>query len=79
MTDYVHRKFPNRAAFIQALRNKGTAFREICDDYEEMCTWLDDYCRSQARPSEECDHARELIRDLEDEIIKVLRDAGYRF
>ena len=34
-------------------------------------------CRSIGRPSVECDHAREVIRDLEDEITMVLREAGY--
>ena len=77
MTEYVYRKFPDRAAFIQALRNKDAAFREICNDYEEMCTWLDDYCRLQGRPSEECDQALQLIRDLEDEIDNALKDRGF--
>jgi len=42
-----------------------------------MCTWLDNYCRSQDRPSKECDHAREVIRDQEGEIKKALKDAGF--
>ena len=62
---------------IKALWQKDTTFRDICADYEEICTWLDDYCRSQGRPSKECDHARETIRNLEDEMKKVLKDAGY--
>ena len=76
-TDHVYRKFPNHIEAIQALLKKATTFKEICADYEEMCTWLDDYCRSQDRPSEECDNAREIIRDLEDEIKHVLRDHGF--
>ncbi len=56
---------------------KDATLREICGDYEEMCTWLVCQYRLEDPPSEECDRARELIRDLEDEIEKVLRDAGY--
>lgn len=74
---HVHRKFPDYGEAIQALLQKDATFREICTDYEEICTWLDGYCRSQGRPSEKCDHARQLIRELEVEIIQVLRDAGF--
>ena len=77
VTNHVYRKFSNRIEAIQTLLQKEATFREICADYEEICTWLDDYCRSKGRPSEECDHARELIRELEDEIQNVLRGAGY--
>jgi uncharacterized protein YdcH (DUF465 family) len=76
MTDHVCRKFPNDMEAIQALLQKDATFREICADYEEICTWLHDCCRSKGRPSKECDFARELIRDLEDEITQVLRSAG---
>ena len=76
MTDHVYRKFSNHTEVIQALLQKDTTFREICADYEEICTWLHDYCRSKGRPSKECDFARELIRELEDEITEVLRSAG---
>ena len=77
MTDHVYRKFSSHIEAIQALLQKDTTFREICADYEEMCTWLAYHCRSQGRSSEECDRARELIRDLEDEITKVLRNAEF--
>ena len=75
MTDYIHGKFPDHIMAIKAILQKDATFREICDDYQEMCTWLEDYCRSQGRPTKECDHARELIRNLENEIKRVLRDA----
>ena len=76
MTDHVFKKFSNHFKYIQALSEKDAAFREMCADYEEMCTWLDNYCHSQGRPSEECDRARQLIRDLEDEIDQVLSREG---
>ena len=76
MSDHVSEKFPNHIEAIQALLDKDATFREICADYAEICTWLDDYCRSQGRPSEEYDNARQLMRDLEVEIVQVLREAG---
>ena len=75
--EHVCIKFPNHIDAIQELWQKDATFREICADYAEICTWLDDYCRSQGRPSEEYDNARQLMRDLEVEIIQVLRDEGF--
>ena len=40
MTDPVYRKFPDSADAILALRNKDSDFSQICDDYDEMYTWL---------------------------------------
>ncbi len=77
IAEHVHRKFPNHIEAIQELWQKDTTFREICADYAEICTWLDDYCRSQGRPSEDYDKARQLMRDLEVEIIQVLKDRGF--
>ena len=77
MTDHVFKKFPNYIESIQVLLEKDASLREICKDYEEICTWLEDYCRSQGRQSEDCDHAREVIRDLENEINLVLKNAGF--
>ena len=77
MYDHVIKKFPDHIDAIQALLQKDASFQEICADYEEICTWLDDYSRSQGRPSEECDYARQLIRELEDEIIQMLREARF--
>lgn len=77
MTDYVYRKFPDRIETIRALFQKSSTFREIYADYEELSAWLDDYCRSEGRPSEKCDHARELIRALEGEIIRTLKGAEF--
>ncbi len=76
MTDHIYRKFPNHIEAIRALLQKDTTFREICANYEEMCTWLACQEHPEGRPAEECDRAREVIGDLEDEINKVLRDKG---
>ncbi len=75
--EHVSRKFSNHIEAIQALLQKDATFREICADYEEICTWLDSHDRLEGLPSKDCDLTRELVRELEDEIIQVLRDAGF--
>ena len=75
MADAVYKRFPDHVEDIQALLKTDATFREICADYEEVSVWLADYCRSEGNPSERCDHARELIRDLEGEIIKALKES----
>ncbi len=76
-TDHVYRKFSNNIEGVKELLQKNATFREICDNYGEICNWLDDYCRSQDRPTKECDHAMEIIQDLEEEINQVLREHGF--
>ena len=76
MPEHVYRKFPNHIEAIQALLQKDATFREICADYEEMCTWLACQFGAEGRSNKECDIAQEMIRELEDDIVKVLRDAG---
>lgn len=77
MSGHVYRKFPDLVEAIQTLKIKNSAFGEMCADYEEMCTWLSAQCRSIDPHSEECDQAREIIQDLEDEIKMALKYAGY--
>ena len=76
MTEHVYLKYPEHVKAIQALRHKDAAFSEMCDDYEEMCSWLAAQSCSIDPQSEECADAREIIRDLEDDIKKALKDAG---
>ena len=76
MTDHVYRKYPDHAKAIRTLRNKDTDFSEVCDDYEEMSTWLASQNDLIDPHSEECAKALEIIRDLEDEIILALKNAG---
>ena len=75
MGDYVNLKFPQLIDVIQALKAKDATFREVCADYDDICTWLaarDD--RAAAPDPEEWAHAREMKRDLEDEILKLLEE-----
>ena len=73
MTDHVHRKFSAHTREINRLLQANAVFREICADYEEICTWLSNHCRSKGLRSVDCEIACELIQDLEDEIDKALR------
>ena len=57
---------------IQALLQKDATFREICADYEEASALLTDICNSEGLASEKFDLARELVKDLEDEIMGAL-------
>ncbi len=76
MTDRIYQSFPNHIEKIQALLQKDATFSEICADYEEICTWLTNHCHTKGLPSEECDHARELMRNLEEDIREALGDTG---
>ena len=79
MSDHISRKFADQIDSIQTLLKTDATFEEVCADYEEICTWLASQQESTVLSTEEIEHARELIQELEDEIKKVLGDAGYRF
>ena len=74
--DHIYKRFPNYIDTIQVLLQKDSTFREICADYEEMCTWLDRQYRSKSQSDNDCNIARELIRELENEIMQVLKSTG---
>ena len=75
MTAAVFKRFPNHIEPIEKLLEQDTTFQEICADYEEVCGLMDDYYRTKSVPSEKRDQARELIRDLEGEIIRALKES----
>jgi len=74
VAEIVFRKFPNHTEAIQTLLQEDASFREICADFEEMNTWLACQYRSEGRSNKECDIAREVIRELEDEINQKLKE-----
>lgn len=76
MTEHVYRRYPDRVERIQALKNRDTQFCEMCDDYEEMCTWLAAQTGPLDSHSEEYIQAKEIIQDLEDEIARALKKSG---
>ena len=65
-------RFTDRIEEIKALLKNDGTFRKICTDYEVICAWLADHCRLHEGPSEKCDHARQLVRKLEGDIIRAL-------
>ena len=77
MTDAVYRRFPDHIKAIEELLKKDVIFREMCTDYEKLTDWLNGYCSLKGRASLECDHARDVIRDLEKEIIYKRRAVSY--
>ena len=77
MANQLHERFPDHIEAIEVLFKKDATFREICSDYEEASAWLVNFCHTKGMPSKNCDRCRELIGELEDEIIEALRGAGF--
>ena len=73
MSDLIYRKFAGQIDKIQTVLKTDATFEEVCADYEEICTWLASQQESTVLPTEEIEHARELIQELEDEISKMLK------
>ena len=65
-------RFPDRVETIKALLESSPTFREICDDFEEMATWIANHCQAEKKPSGNCEYAFEVLRDLEAEIMDCL-------
>ena len=77
MTHHLFIKFPDHRESIRARLQTDATFREVCADYEEICTWLAARHRSVNRSSQEQEEeqARELIQELEKEIVKLLGES----
>lgn len=71
--EHIYLKFADRIGSIRTLLQKDATFEETCADYEEICTWLSSQQESTVLSTEEIEYARELIKDLEDEINEMLR------
>ena len=67
MAESVKKRFPNHINKIDDLLTSSPTFREICADHEELSTLLQGRCESGA-----CDYARELLGELETEILDYL-------
>ena len=77
MSDYLFRGLPHRIETIKMLLKTDARIREICADYAEMTAWIEHHCRSENQPKEQCNYAREVIRELESELIRALEDLGF--
>ncbi len=74
MSDHIYRKFADQIDSIQTLLKTDATFEEVCADYEEICTWLASQQESTVLSTEEIEHARELIQELEAEINQKLKE-----
>jgi hypothetical protein len=63
--DSILGRFPDSNEIIKDFYDDSATFREICDDYTEMVTWIEKYCQSEKQSSKNCDYALELLKDLE--------------
>ena len=73
MADYAYHRFPDHVPAIKALVETDRTFSAIMTDYEEMCTWLATVNRGRSSDKREIEHAQQLIRDLEEEILGHLK------
>ncbi len=70
--DHLQRTFPKHLNRIETLMQKDADFLDLCSDYEEICTWMTSQEKRDSHTDQEMEYARELIRDLKDDIMKVL-------
>ena len=63
----VARRFPHWRGRIQKLLSTNGEFRSICDDYQELATWIDDR-QSAHSDCKDLEDALELLDSLTDEI-----------
>ena len=70
--DHVLSRFPTRKDTIKEFYENSPTFGEICADYAEMVTWIENYCQPEKQPSTNCDYALEVLEDLEAEIMDCL-------
>ena len=70
---HLQRKFSRHLKRIETLMQRNADFEDLCNDYEEMCTWVASQEKRDDHTDQEVQYSRELIRDLEDDIMKVLK------
>ncbi len=71
--DCIFSKFPDDSETIKEFYANSPTFREICADYEELVIWLETNCQSEKQSSANCEYAREVLQDLEVEIVDCLQ------
>ena len=72
---HVHKKLPQHSSLILELVQRDEIFAEICADYEEICTWFAARTIKEELTAEEYSVARDLIRELEEEIAAAVEKA----
>ena len=71
MTDHLFKRFANRIETVKKLLESNEDFREICSDYEEICTWIA-FQEKYSVPRSQIERARETSESLEKEITRAL-------
>ena len=72
----VFERFPEWSERITQLLMSDAIFDEICSDYEELATWLAAHSDDDCTPESECLANRQLLAELEAEILKALQASG---
>ena len=72
MTAQIDRRFPELARAIRERAIRDPAYRTVLADYEEMCAWLAAHDVAPRPDGEDVENARNLVRELEDEILSEL-------
>jgi hypothetical protein len=74
MTDHIFQTFPQHIEIIRLLLQQNPTFWELFSDYEEISTWVSGHSHLAGQSSTEYDQALELMRDLEDDIKKIIKE-----
>ena len=69
----VFERFPECSERITQLLQTDATFDEICSDYEELAQWLAAHSEDDCSPDSECLANRELLTELEAEILQALQ------
>jgi hypothetical protein len=71
---HLEQKFPSAVRSLQSLAERDTELASLLTEYEELCTWVATREQSPkgllASKVKELNHAREIVRDLEKEILR---------
>ena len=70
--DCILNRFPDQTEMIKSLYEFSPIFREICADYLEMFTWIENYSQPENESSNMHHHASELMEELADELMDCL-------
>ena len=76
MCTSVFERFPEWSERITQLLQSDAIFGEICSDYEELAQWLAAHSDHDCTPESECLANRQLLVELEAEIMRALQASG---
>jgi hypothetical protein len=68
-------RFSEWPELIEQLTQRDATFAEMCADFDELANWLAVHSHDGCTPEPECAANRELLAELEAEILRALRAA----